>query len=324
MIRALVTGAAGFAGQHLVAELLRQGASVVGVALESKPHLSTLSSEEGEAVTWVQADLLQRDQVRAALRAYPADRIFHLAAFSSVRKSHQDPDAAMSVNVVGTLNLLEELAALRLESESDPRVLITGSAEVYGASAARCRPLNEDCPLEPLSPYAVSKAAQEMLALTFARTNALPVIVTRSFNHTGPGQQPPFVAPELATQVARARRTSTAGSAPIRVGNPEIRRDFTDVRDVVRAYVALIEDGEPGEVYNVCSEKTYSIGELITMLAEVAGLEVELELDAERAHAVDVPEVIGDASRLRAATGWSPAIEMRKTLADLLETVNPA
>ena len=321
----LVTGAAGFAGQHLVAELLQRGESVVGVALEATPRLSTLSPLDADRVTWVEADVQRRDDVRDLIRSFPVDRVFHLAALSSVSRSTVAPEAAISVNVLGTLHLLEEITAARSQGEAGPTVLISGSAEVYGAAASAHRPLSEDCPLEPLSPYAVSKAAQEMLGLQYGRTHRLPVVIARSFNHTGPGQLPPFVVPQLALQLVRAReRGPAAGPSVIKVGNPEIRRDFTDVRDVVRAYVALAEKGRTGSVYNVCSGRSYSIGQLLQLLAEIAAVEVEVEVEPTRARRVDVQEVLGDASRLREATGWRPQIEIRDTLTGLLESLEAA
>lgn len=322
MTLSLVTGASGFVGQHLIAELLRGGERVVGAVLGSPPELATLPPEQAERVVWVEADLERPEDVRRLLAENAVNKVFHLAAVTSVEESHSDPAAAFSVNVIGTLHLLRELTEARGRMGRDLRVVISGSAEVYGSAASRCRPLNEDCPLEPLNTYAVSKAAQELLGLQFQRAHGLPVVVARSFNHTGPGQLPPFVAPQLASQIVAARNGDAA--CTIKVGNPEIRRDFTDVRDVVKAYILLAERGVPGQVYNVCSGRSYAIGELIQLLGEIAGIEVRMELDPERKRAVDVLEMVGDCSRLHAATGWEAQIAIRETLSGLLDSLQTA
>ncbi len=249
------------------------------------------------------------------VRSERPDRVFHLAALSSVAQSLDEPVASLKVNALGTLYLLDELAAA-YGGGAAPRVLISGSADVYGSAATRHRPLTEDCPLEPLTPYAVSKLAQEALGLQFHRAGRLPVIVTRSFNHTGPGQRSTFVAAQLAARIAEIVRSG--GEGAVRVGNPDVRRDFTDVRDVVRAYVALSDRGEAGRVYNVCSGRSYRVGALLEMLAEIAQVRISVEVDEGRARAVDIPELVGSPARLEAATGWAPQIDLRQSLADLL------
>ncbi len=320
MAQSLVTGADGFVGQHLIAELLRRGDSVVGAVLEIPPRLTTLPASDAARVRWVKMDLRQAQTVRELVRAQPVERIFHLAALSSVSESLSDPVSPLLINAVGTLHLLEELERLRGERGYDPTVLISGSAEVYGSAAIRCRPLTEDCPLEPLSSYAVSKVAQEMLGLLFHRTAGLSVIVTRSFNHTGPGQRPTFVAAQLAGRIQEIR--AGGGKGVVKVGNPSVRRDFTDVRDVVRAYLALSERGEAGQVYNVCSGRCHAISELLEILVELTGVQVEVQRD-DWARRADVPEMVGNYRRLSEATGWSPTIDIRQSLADLLAGQQP-
>lgn len=321
MTQSLVTGADGFVGQHLIAELLRRGDSVVGAVLEIPPRLATLPTSDAARVRWVEVDLRQAQTVRELVRAHPVERIFHLAALSSVGESLSDPVSPLLINAVGTLHLLEELERLQGETGYDPTVLISGSAEVYGSAAIRYRPLTEDCPLEPLSSYAVSKVAQEMLGLLFNRTAGLSVVVTRSFNHTGPGQRPTFVAAQLAGRIQEIR--ASGGRGVVKVGDPTVRRDFTDVRDVVRAYLALSERGEMGQVYNVCSGRCYAIGELLEILVELTGVQVEVQRDPDWARRADVPEMVGSYSRLSEATGWSPTIDIRQSLADLLAGQEP-
>ncbi len=319
MTRSLVTGADGFVGQHLVAELLRRGEEVVGAVLAIPPWLTTLTEGEASRVQWADVDMRGQESVTRLVRANHVDRIFHLAALASAGKSMRDPVSPFEVNAVGTLLLLEELRRMRLEVDYDPVLLISGSAEVYGSASARFQPLTEGCPLEPLNPYAVSKAAQEILGQQYHRAEGLSVVLTRSFNHTGPGQHPTFVAPQLAHSVHRIRQEGGVGT--VKIGNADVRRDFTDVRDVVRAYIALTEHGAPGEVYNVCSGRSYAVGELLDMLVDLAGVEVEVELDPARARRVDVPEMVGSYARLAEATGWEPEVDIGQSLADLLASL---
>ncbi|UCF21396.1 MAG: GDP-mannose 4,6-dehydratase [Gemmatimonadota bacterium] len=316
MIRNLVTGADGFVGQHLVVELLRRGEAVVGAVRELPPALTTLSETDAARVRWTPLDLERPETVREVIVTHQVDRVFHLAGLSSVTESHADPVAPLRVNTIGTLYVLNELAELRHRRGYDPRVLITGSSQVYGRAASRCRPLTEDSPLEPLSPYAVSKAAQEMLGMQFSRAHGLEVVVTRSFNHTGPGQRPTFVAAQLATRIKEIR--SSGGRGTVRVGDPDVRRDFTDVRDVVRAYILLSERGRAGGVYNVCSGRAYAVGELLEILAELGGVEVDVQVGHDLRREVDIPEMVGSYARLSDATGWIPQIGIRDSLAALL------
>lgn len=311
----LVTGADGFVGQHLVAELLSREEEVIGAVQGGGPKLTTLSAAAAERVRWVTLELEQEESVRSVARSCEADRIFHLAGLASPAESLTDPVSPMRVNAIGTLYLLDELATLSRGSSHQPMVLISGSGHVYGAAAARFQPLSEEHPLEPLNPYGVSKVAQEMFGTQFHRSHGLSIVVTRSFNHTGPGQRSTFVAPQLAAQVQSVREAGGVGT--VKVGDPTVRRDFTDVRDVVLAYIALTESGESG-VYNVCSGRAYAVGELLDMLARAAGVEVTVETEAGRARPFDAPVVLGSNARLAEATGWAPRIPIERSLGDLL------
>ena len=319
----LVTGADGFVGQHLVDQLLEAGEEVLGAVRRLPPKLTTLSPENAQRVKWLSFELSDRNSVREALRGSYVDRIFHLAGLSSPAKSRQDPVSTFEINAVGTLFLLEELAQIRSESGFDPKIIISGSAQVYGSAAARHRPLIEASPLEPINPYGASKLAQEMLALQYHRVRALSVVVTRGFNHTGPGQRTDFVAPQLAARIKRVMRQG--GSGIVEVANAAFRRDFTDVRDVARAYRLLAQRGEVGGVYNVCSGRAYAIRELLAMLAEIAGVDVEVvEVDGDPAPGGDILEVVGSCRRLAEATGWTAEIDLRQSLRDLLAGLEPA
>jgi GDP-4-dehydro-6-deoxy-D-mannose reductase len=312
----LVTGADGFVGQHLVAALSGRGERVVGGIRGARPDLTTLSSSVAESIRWVTFDLEDRRSVHSLVRVEPIDRVYHLGGLASAAKSITDPAPPFRVNVIGTLYLLEELATLRDETGRVPAILIPGSGDVYGRSADRLRPLTEDAPLEPLNAYAVSKASQEMLGLQYQRARGLPVVVARSFNHTGPGQRPPYVAPQFAHRLLELRRAGGAGRMP--VGDLEVRRDFTDVRDVVRAYIRLLDTGAPGTIYNVCSGRAIPVGRLLEILAEATGVWVEPEVRNERVRPGEPRVIVGSFERLERATDWRPEIELRRTLTDLV------
>lgn len=313
----LVTGADGFVGQHLISELLDRGEAVVGAVRSLPPQLDTLPSDSSREVRWVSFDLEVPESVRSLVREHPVDRVFHLAAFASAAKSIDDPAAAFRVNVIGTLHLLEELTILAREARARPRILISGSGDIYGSAANHCRPLVEDCPIEPLNPYAVSKAAQEALGLQYHRAYGLPVIVTRSFNHTGPGQKPPYAAADFAIQILAIQQQG--GSGVVRIGDPAVRRDFTDVRDVVRAYADLMELGEPGCPYNVCSGASYSIAWLVETLAELADVDCRVEVVPARRRPAEVEDLVGSYARLEDATRWQPEIGLQRSLGDLMK-----
>jgi GDP-4-dehydro-6-deoxy-D-mannose reductase len=228
-----------------------------------------------------------------------------------VGRSWTDPAAVFQVNAIGTLYVLEAARACA----RPPRVLLISSAEVYGAVPEDRLPVTEEAPLAPVTPYAASKVAAEYLGVQAHLAHGLTVVRVRPFNHVGPGQATGFVVPALAERIVSARRT---GASSILVGNLSARRDLTDVRDVVRAYRLVAERGVPGEVYNVCSGRDVAIEEVAGRLQALAGTDLRLELDPSLARPVDVPVVRGDAAKLHAATGWAPAIDLDRTLLDVL------
>jgi GDP-4-dehydro-6-deoxy-D-mannose reductase len=284
---AFVTGGAGFAGRHLRA-LLPEAVS---------PSRSEL-------------DLLDAGAVRSAVRDASPAVVFHLAALASVRRSWDAPAETLTANVAMTANLLE---AVRLEAP-EATVVVIGSGEVYGPPESL--PVDEDAPLRPQNPYAVSKAACDLLAGQYADAFGMRVVRMRPFNHAGPGQSEDYVVATLTRQVAEAEAAGR-DEVLLRTGNPDSARDFTDVRDVARAYVSA-ESLERG-AFNVASGRAVTVRDLIELVRSASRLPVRHEIDPARMRAHDVPEVRGSAERLREATGWRPEIPLERTVADALE-----
>ena len=303
MSRVLVTGAAGFAGSHLV-EHLAGRCELVGWGRSAPPP------GPASPATWTRIDLLDRDRVRQAVRELRPDAVYHCAGAPQVAESWRDTADPLAQNVLTTHYLLD---AIR-RAEIPCRVLITGSATVYAPSAS---PLREDDPIAPDSPYALSKLCQEQLGWRGCTEDGLHVVLTRAFNHTGPRQGAAFAAPAFARQIALIERGAL--DPLIKVGNLDARRDLTDVRDVARAYALLMERGAACTIYNVASGIARPIRTILEALAERSRAPVQITVDPERFRPHDRPMLVGDASRLRTATGWEPAIPFDRTLDDLLE-----
>jgi GDP-4-dehydro-6-deoxy-D-mannose reductase len=291
-VRVLVTGSKGFVGYWLIAHLEAQGDEVIGIDVE--------------------VDITDPPAIREAVLAIAPEGIIHLAAQASVGASWAAQGPTYQVNTLGTVNLLEAALACT----QPPRVVLISSSEVYGKVQPSELPLREDRLFAPQSPYAASKAASEVVGLQAWLGSGLEVVRARPFNHTGPGQRPDFVVPALAKQVAEA---AASGADVLYTGNLDARRDLTDVRDVVRAYRALLVSGSAGEAYNVCRGESVPIQEIAERLLVLAGTDLRIEVDPARVRPVEIPEVRGDSSRLRQATGWSPDIGLEQTLADVLE-----
>jgi GDP-4-dehydro-6-deoxy-D-mannose reductase len=308
-MRALITGSEGFVGAHLL-HLLRTeepGAEVTGLVKPGVP-----GGPDAGAVR-LEADLDDAEAIAAVIDRARPDRIVHLAAQSSVAASWSDPESTLQTNVLGLLHILEAVRRCGLS----PRILVIGSAEEYGQVDPQDIPIREEAPLRPASPYAVSKVAQSFLALQYALSHRMEVVRTRTFSHTGPGRGEAFAESSFARQIAEA----LAGRRPpvIDVGNLDAVRDFSDVRDVVRAYWSLLEHGRPGEVYNVCSGAGVRIGGILETLIDLAQIDAEVRVDAERARPSDNPLLVGDPTKLRSAIGWVPQLDLRRTLRDLLD-----
>lgn len=313
--RALITGGAGFVGQWLARALLRRGWEVTSAGITARPDAGSMPDDERDAVQWVMADVRQQADVVRALDASRPDAIFHLAGISFVPEAQGDPALAYEVNVIGAARLLADVRRRRRAGTLDPVVLIVGSAEQYGRHDPSDLPLAETAEQRPLTVYAASKAAQEVVALEAARSEGLRVVATRSFNHSGPGQPPQFLLPAL---VRRALALRESGEPALRLGNTATVRDFLHVADVVEAYLALVDRGAPGTAYNVCSGRGYSVAELAARVLERVGAHARLEQDPALVRPVEVPALVGDPSRLRAATGWSPTRGPDDIIEDLI------
>lgn len=307
-MKVLVTGAGGFVAGHLVDFLRAEhpAAELFGLV---RPHGS---APRAAGITVFEAELNDPASIEPVLDAVAPDRIVHLAGQSSVHQSWIDPGGTLRTNILGIVHLLDAVRRRGLR----PDVLVVGSAEEYGMVEPAELPLREDLPLRPSSPYAVSKVAQGLLALSYGPAGGMRVLRTRTFHHTGPGRGETFAESSFARQIAEIEAGRRA--PVIHVGNLEAVRDYTDVRDVVRAYWALLDRGTAGEVYNVCSGRGRRIHELLDRLLAESGASVEVRVDRERLRPSDVPALVGDPRRLREATGWEPRVPLEETLRDLL------
>ncbi|MFQ5521917.1 MAG: GDP-mannose 4,6-dehydratase [Candidatus Methylomirabilia bacterium] len=310
-MRVLITGITGFVGSHLAEYALSREAEVFGSIrwrskTENIEHLRP-------RITLTECDLRDLSSVQRLLEAADPDYVFHLAAQSFVHASWHTPAETIYTNTVSQINLLE---AIRGRSKK-PRFLVIGSSEEYGLVHENELPLKETSPLRPLSPYAVSKVAQDLMGYQYFKSYGLPIVRSRAFNHEGPRRGDVFVTSNFARQIAEIE----AGLEPvIQVGNLEARRDYTDVRDIVKGYWLLVEGGEPGEVYNLCSGRSWPIREVLDFYlgqARVSG--IAIKEDPARLRPSDVPHLLGDASKIRRALGWKPEIRFEQTLLDTLE-----
>lgn len=304
---ALVTGAGGFVGNYLVQELLQEYAHV-GATKLPKEFVRCQNCEI------LDLDLTHAYEVRKLLERHRPAQIYHLAAQSSVALSWTDPELTVDVNLKGTLHLLD---AVRAVGDYHPRILLIGSSEEYGYLREDACPVSEQEMLRPANLYAVTKACQNMIGNIYARAYGMDIVMVRAFNHIGIGQAPTFVASDFALQIAEIE----AGLRPplMQVGNLEARRDFSDVRDVVRAYRMLMQQGHSGETYNVGSGRAVSIRELLDILVNYSTESIVIEQDPARMRPAEIPCIQADIRKLQAVTGWKPEFSLEETLRTMLD-----
>lgn len=323
MRRALVTGAGGFVGQWLCRALVRGGWEVTGATLGPAPDAAAHGDDPLARVDWRSLDLrpgTDRRTLRALVERAAPSAVFHLAGVAFVPAAGADPERALETNVGAAVRLIAAVRAWREAGGGDPTLLVVGSGEQYGRHPAEAQPLGESSAQAPMSFYAATKCAQEQFAMAAVRTDGLRVVATRSFNHSGRGQDPGFLLPALVRRAVEARR---APGAAVPVGNTAPIRDFLHVEDVVGAYIALVERGRPGEVYNVCSGEGVAVGTVAAEVLARAGVDPSaLRPDPALQRPVDVPVLVGDNSKLRAETGWSPSRTRADIIDDLLDAAS--
>jgi len=302
-MRVLITGGTGFVGGHLI-QFLRSRAVEIAVLASSPPPPSP------GGLSYYKVDVRNADGVRSVVREVCPTQIYHLAGISVVAESWSNPRLTYDVNVFGAYNLFEAGMSL----PSPPRILNVSTSQLYASSPL---PLTEDSAIRPQNPYAASKAMAELIALQYCKSSTGGIITARAFNHTGPGQATSFVLPRIAEQFAQIR----LGKRPpvITLGNINVKRDFTDVRDVVRAYSMLLEKGKVGEVYNVCRGYTIGLEDILEKFQSLTDIQIEIETDPNEVRVGEVTEICGDAAKICAATGWIPQIPPEKTISDLLD-----
>lgn len=303
----LVTGAAGFAGSHLL-DLLRQ--DEVRVVAWRRPGIGADVQHQYAWAEWREVELLDRNDTRSRLAEAAPALVYHLAGAPHVGQSWKATTDTLAINVLGTHHLLDAIRAAGLPS----RTVVISSAYVYRQAS---QALGEDAPIQSTSPYALSKIATELLASRAAADDGVPVVIARSFNHIGPRQDPSFFAPAVARQIALIEKGRL--DPVIKIGNLEAMRDFTDVRDTVRAYKALVERGQPGRIYNVCSGTARTIRSLLDGLVAESRAALTVDVDPERFRPNDTPVMIGSATRIRQELGWSPLVTIEQSLRDLLD-----
>jgi GDP-4-dehydro-6-deoxy-D-mannose reductase len=292
-------------GQWLIRSLLASGEKVTGFTFGPPSENGVLSSEQRSEVDWIEGDIRESRSVEIAVDRSLPDAIYHLAGITFVPEAGANPTAAYEVNALGVAVLLGAVMRARDAGMASPRVLVVGSAEQYGAHGLNECPLRETAVQKPVTAYAASKAAQETMALDFSKRFGLDVIATRSFNHSGPGQERRFLLPGIVSRI-KSLAHGKGGKLPI--GNTAVVRDFLHVEDVVAAYIALVERGQAGQVYNVSSGKGWSVGELVDLALRVTDVDATPEPDASLMRPVDVPWLVGDNGKLQSQTGWTPKL----------------
>jgi len=313
MKKILITGVSGFAGSFLAELLLKkEDCDIYGTSL-SDSFSANIAHLQGK-LQLLPVDLQDFERVKAVIGEVRPDEIYHLAALASPTKSFENPAHTITNNIAIEVNLFE---AVKFHKLSDTKILITSSAEVYGIVARKDLPIDEDTPLRPTSPYAVSKIAQDFLGLQYHLASSMHIIRVRPFNHIGPRQTPQFVVARFASQIAAIEKGKA--EPVIRVGNLETKRDFTDVTDMVRAYEQILEKGTAGDVYNIGSGTSHKISDILDKLLSFSTVKVTVEKDQNLFRPADNPDLVCDCSKMRKITGWEPGVTLDETLKNILD-----
>ena len=309
MVKYLITGANGFCGRHLADVLVGRSNSVYGISRSIPDDLVAQHPD----VTYELCNLIDHTSVYNMLKKIEPDCIFHLAAESSVASSWKSPVNIMNNNVLSQINIFEAVRELELST----RIIVACSSEEYGLIKGSDLPVNEKCCFNPLSTYAVSKVSQDMLAYQYYKSYDMDIVRVRSFNLTGPGRPPTYALSSFAYQIAEIEKKKSENI--ISVGNLDVKRDYTDVRDAVKGYYKIALEAKPGAVYNLCSGKAYNLKDLLNILISFSTTEVNVEIDRSKYRPSDLPIMLGDNTKIKTEIGWTPKIDIKTTLNDLLD-----
>jgi GDP-4-dehydro-6-deoxy-D-mannose reductase len=307
-VRAFITGASGFVGRFLLQALKERGHTCFGTTYPDHPEAVKPLCRNGVC----KLDIRNKERVEAALRTARPDWVFHLAAVSNVGYSWTYRRETLETNILGTFQVLEGVKT----AAPDARVLFVSSSDVYGVSKQLDRALLENDPVDPVNPYAYSKISGEQLCRFYSHIEGLDIVVSRSFPHTGPGQSKDFVCSDWAYQIAAIEQEKI--KPVIHVGNIEVKRDFSDVRDTVKAYIALLEKGHSGEMYNVARGRSIALKDILYILTDSSSCRIDIEVDQSKLRKVDIPDLRGNHHKIKAHTGWEADIPLSRTLTDLL------
>jgi GDP-4-dehydro-6-deoxy-D-mannose reductase len=313
MKKVLITGITGFVGQHLAKHLLSQSQFQL-IGTYRSDHAKDKLGEIKDSITFKQIDLNDAESVASLIKDINPDHIYNLAAQASPLKSFKSPKETMVNNISAELNILE---GIKNNDQKKARLLTIATGEMYGLVTASDIPIDEETPLRPVSPYSVSKIAQDYLSLQYFNAYQIDVVRVRPFNHIGPGQKEGYVVADFAKQIAEIEKKKHA--PVISVGNLEAKRDFTDVRDMVKAYQLAMDQGESGEVYNLGSGTSHRINDMLQILLSYSKEMIEVEIDTSRFRPIDVPEIVCDSRKFHKLTGWTPEIPFEKTLQEILD-----
>ena len=308
MVKYLITGANGFCGRHLADVLVGGSNSVYGISRSIPDDLVA----QHPAVTYEQCNLIDHTSVYNMLKKIEPDCIFHLAAESSVASSWRSPVNIMNNNMLSQINIFEAVRELELST----RIIVACSSEEYGLINESDLPVNENCCFNPLSTYAVSKVSQDMLAYQYFKSYDMDIVRVRSFNLTGPGRPPTYALSSFAYQIAEIEKNKSKNI--ISVGNLDVKRDYTDVRDAVKGYYKIALEAKPGAVYNLCSGKAYNLRDLLNILISFSTTEVNVEIDRSKYRPSDLPTMLGDNTKIKTEVSWTPEIDIHTSLNDLL------